>query len=314
MTSALRARAMNESAPTDSQEARVEPVFSKVGGSSPPVVTDVVRVGGPVGRLRHWVHGVLGWLALRTSLILQINPLAVALVVLGMGLAAFAIGLVMYVWPQTPSSPAVAVPVAAATVAPAAAEVSLPIHDPINEPTTLARGAEIPAMPVAASESTAAVVQPAEPVIQLSPLPSLLPAPVLADAKADVKADTKADAGFGEDADLNQVPDILDRWLSLTLNTPQVQEAGRAYYRTVLPLATKLHLGIGLSNAEKIQALRAAECYLLTATEGGLPVPPNLNNQVLMQGGDAAERMRALFKTLQGVEFVVSENRTNACA
>ncbi len=332
MTSALRTRAMTETAPAGPGEARMEPVFSTAGGS-PPLVTDIVHVGGGVGGARRLIQSALGWLALGSGVMRRINPVAMALVVMGMGLAVFAMGLILYFWPQSPTLPA-SVPVATVGAEPGTPRVPLPAlpvaaspsQNQVKKPVISATLAEMPVMPVAVNAATAEnvelaqhpVVGAADPVPDPTHADASTPAPLLTVETAlaqtsPAMADAKADVGFGSDANANQVPDTLDRWLSATLHSPEIQEAGRQYYRTVLPLATKLNLGIALSNAEKLNALRAAECYLLTATEGGLPVPPNLNNQVLMQGGDAAERMKGLFKTLQGVEFVVSANRGKAC-
>jgi hypothetical protein len=127
------------------------------------------------------------------------------------------------------------------------------------------------------------------------------------------KAEDSLESVFGADRSGNGVPDRLDRWIHKTFLAKSTQEAALAYFRTALPLANKAFQGVSLSSNEKLMALRAAECYLVTAHEGGLALAPNLNDRVLMLGGEAAVRIKVLFKQLEGVHYTVAGNSAGAC-
>ncbi len=111
----------------------------------------------------------------------------------------------------------------------------------------------------------------------------------------------------------NGVPDVLDRWAAKIFQSKVILAAAQAYYQTALPLATKAHMGVTLTPSEKLSVLRATECYLITATQEGLRSPPNLNDRVLIQGGQAAERLKGLFNQVQANDYVVSGSRKKAC-
>ncbi len=319
---------MTEAAAAVGGDARVEPVFAPQTGD-PPVVTDEVSTGraSVVRRATGALLALRALLARSFGVVRRINLVALALVVLGMGLAVFAMGLVLYF--SSRSSPAVG-PERAFPADGAASVVQAPLPSLValgpqaSEPASKVPAAvkevtppleSAPASEAGASAASAsAAPEPPASAAQASVEGAFGPAQALPPAlPAANEPEPQADTTYGVDANVNGVPDVLDRWLTRTLQSPVTQEAGRQYYRAVLPLATKLHLGVALSNAEKLTALRAAECYLITATEEGLRVPPNLNDRVLIQGGEAAERMKGLFKELQGVNFPVSANRRGAC-
>ena len=121
------------------------------------------------------------------------------------------------------------------------------------------------------------------------------------------------DSVFGVDDSGNGVPDVLDRWGGKTFQSKVILASAQAYYRTALPLATKAQMGVTLTPSEKLSVLRATECYLITSTQEGLRSPPNLNDRVLIQGGQAAERLKGLFGQLQATDYAVSGNRKKAC-
>lgn len=318
---------MTEATTAVGAAVRVEPVFAPNAGE-PPLVTDEVSVGR-LSLGRRAADAVRALLARSLSVVRRVrrvNLVALALVVMGMGLAVFAMGLVLYF--SSRSTPAAAPELApsarpqasAASVDPATPPSLTEGGEPSREPASKTLPAvqesaadPTPVEPLATAASAVAAPglpasAPQESVDAFGPAEALPAAPT-----AVTEPEPLADATYGVDANVNGVPDVLDRWLTRTLQSQATQEAGRQYYRTVLPLATKLHLGVALSKAEKLSALRAAECYLITAIEEGLRVPPNLNDRVLIQGGEAAERMKGLFKELQGVDFPVSPNRRSAC-
>ncbi len=314
MVSALRQRAVTEAAAAAGLAGtgeRVEPTLMPEG-VQPPVITDeVVPARAPAWR--RVLHTALHGLQRLGALVRRLPLRSLALVALGMGLALFGLGLVLYLRPA-PSTPAADTPAPAASVPlahgegteeksvtsstpqpPAHAAAAEAVAASTGEPPASALAAEHPAAVASAVETESARAEPKP------------------EAEAQPKADFLLDPIYGKDGNTNGVPDALDRWLTRTLQSPVTQEAARQYYRVVLPLASKLHLGIALSKAEKLGALRAAECYLLTAGEEGLRVPPNLNDRVLMLGEEQAARMKALFKALQGVDFPLSANRQQAC-
>lgn len=128
------------------------------------------------------------------------------------------------------------------------------------------------------------------------------------------KPDNAIESVFGADQSGNGVPDGLDRWMAKTFQSKVAQEAAQAYYRSALPLANKAYLGVSLSKSEKIAVMKAAECYLITAHEEGMRGAPNLNDRVLMMGGEAAERIKGLFKQVEGFDYPVKGVRKLACS
>ena len=126
-------------------------------------------------------------------------------------------------------------------------------------------------------------------------------------------ANESLDSVFGVDDSGNGVPDVLDRWGGKTFQSKVILAAAQAYYRTALPLATKAQMGVTLTPSEKLSVLRATECYLITSTQEGLRSPPNLNDRVLIQGGQAAESLKGLFNQVQAADYVVSGSRKKAC-
>lgn len=133
------------------------------------------------------------------------------------------------------------------------------------------------------------------------------------EAKPTESAMDSLDSVYGADASGNGVPDNLDRWMTKTFQSKAILEVAQAYYQNVLPLATKAQMGVALTKSEKLSVLRATECYLITATQEGLRSPPNLNDRVLIQGGQAAERMKGLFSQVQAADYAVSGSRKKAC-
>jgi hypothetical protein len=293
-------------------------------GTEPPVVTDEVMTLRPPAWQRVSRQGRRG-MRRAWALLARIPAQSLALVMLGVGLALFSLGLALYFWPATPRGPAVEAlaeaPAAAASDAPAAlpeaaSQPAMVLDKPVvtapAEPGDSAPPATAlePALPVvpgsqAASAPIAASAPAAPEVAEVAASQAELPQPKVPEGLPD--------RTYGNDSNGNGVPDVLDRWLSRTLHSQVTQEAARQYYRTVLPLATKLHHGIALSTSEKLSALRVAECYLITSADEGLRVPPNLNDRVLLQGGEPAERMKALYRQLQGVDYLVTGNRQQAC-
>lgn len=128
------------------------------------------------------------------------------------------------------------------------------------------------------------------------------------------RPDNAVDSVFGADQSGNGIPDGLDRWMAKTFQSKVAQEAAQAYYRSALPLANKAYLGVSLSKSEKGAVMKAAECYLITAHEEGMRGTPNLNDRVLMMGGDAAERIKGLFKQVEGFDYSVKGVRKLACS
>lgn len=337
MASALRQRAVTEAAAAavgGRMEPRLEPA-----GVDVPVMTDEVELpsGPPRWRvlLDQLPNAMPTWPARW-----RVAPKVLAISLLGLVTTLLAAGLALYFWPSSapegpkagaaaavaaaapadayePAASARAVPTVSARRAkdvpsivpplPAAAVAEAPIVIPPPSPVASSPVAAAPASAPAAT-APAKPAPPAAPIAAVVPPASPQPAPAVAPEPAAV-----VDTTFGVDATGNGVPDALDRWVARSLRPPATQEAARSYYTTVLPLATKAHLGIGLSLNEKRTALRAAECYLVTATDDGLRSPPNLNDQVLRLGGEAAARMKGLFQQLQGVDYPVSGRRQQAC-
>lgn len=323
MVSALRQRAEAAAGSGDGGE-RVEPTLMPEG-AQPPVVTDEVVVPG-VPIWRRAGHLVLRVLQTLGAMARRVPLQSVALVALGAGLALFSLGLASYLRssPQAAGhAPGVAMAGASAPessdhaegvprtaeAGPSAAHTPAESAHETKAPAPEAEGKDM-AQEGAKAEAKEDAKEAKEEVKDAARAEATA---IPDEAKEDTKPESMLDPAYGKDSNANGVPDALERWLTRTLHSVPTQESARQYYRTVLPLASKLHLGVALSRNEKLTALRAAECYLLTANDEGLRMPPNLNDKVLMLGDDPATRMKALFAALQGVDFPLSVSRQQAC-
>lgn len=336
MASALRQRAVTEAAAA-AVGGRIEPRLEPAG-MDVPVMTDevVVTRAAPGWRslLARLPRAVPAWPARW-----HVAPKMLAWSLAGLLTTLLAVGLSLYFWPtsapesdKASATPAVAaasvdahdaptphaVPAVSSRSAkglpsivpplPAATVAEAPVLAPRPTPPASAVPAPISVTPAVSpgAPEPAKLAEPATPVAPVAATAPITPAEAPEPAAA-------VDNTYGVDVTGNGLPDALDRWMARSLRSPATQEAARSYYATVLPLATKVHLGISLSLTEKRTVLRAAECYLVTAADDGLRTPPNLNDQVLRLGGEAAARMKGLFRQLQGVDYPVSGRRQQAC-
>ena len=238
---------------------------------------------------------------------IPIKPLVLAWGLLVVGLFLLLGGVMLHFYASKPSTEG-----ASAVLAQAASTTALPHPSPPAKPP------EDEAKPQENLKATAPPpTQSPQPMSSPTSEPPSETLPIESSAKAPTEegppAEDSLDIVFGADHSGNGVPDQLDRWIHQTFLAKKTQQAAQAYFRSALPLANKAFQGITLSKNEKQMVLRRAECYLVTAYEAGLPSAPNLNDRVLMMGGEAVVRMKALFKELQGFDYTVVGNSAGAC-